>query len=221
MILSMLAAASVATAPLPLSSALWKSKPTIVQLMRAYPEAPRLQRIGGRVEFECEVKADGALDACRMLSETPTGMGFGEAALELSRTMALHPKDRDGADVAGRVIRVPIRWSPPPAPPEGQLVDAKNFTWSRLPTGVDIARVYPAEAQAENVEGRAVAHCKVAMDGRLTGCAVVSEEPYGYGLGEAVLMLSTVFQVERKTKDGPSIPPESVVRLPIRFVLPH
>lgn len=220
MILGILAAAAVAT-PLPLPSVLWKTKPNIVQLMRAYPEAPRLQRIGGRAELQCDIKADGALDACKVLSESPTGMGFGDAALSLSRTMTLHAQDRTGAEVAGRVLRVPIRWDPPRAPPQGTVIDRTNFTWTRTPSGEDIARVFPDQAQIDNVEGRALVICRAAQDGRLTDCGVEFEEPYGYGFGEAAIALTAVFRVEQKSKGGPPMPGDAIIRMPIRFVLPH
>ncbi|MES2722681.1 MAG: energy transducer TonB [Pseudomonadota bacterium] len=221
MFLEVLAAASVSAAPLALSDALWKVRPTGDDLMLAYPEAPRLQRVAGRAEIECAISVKGALEACQVISETPAGLGFGDAALNLSRKIVLHPQDRTGANTAGRAIRVPVRWVAPPAPPEGRQVDPANIVMVKKATGEDVARYYPERAQRENVEGRASVLCRITQEFTLTACAVTEDEPQGYGFGIAVQFVAQRFQVSPTGKDGSAIRPGDIFPLRIRFVLPR
>ena len=73
------------------------------------PEAPatpvpNVEAVAGRearqgaVELECTVQADGRVVGCVILSETPAGMGFGQAALSAARRARLSPRsvDRSG-----------------------------------------------------------------------------------------------------------------------------
>ncbi|WP_310539281.1 TonB family protein [Phenylobacterium sp.] len=221
MILGILAAASVASTPLLLREALWKVRPTEVDLTRAYPEGPRLQRVGGRAEIECMVSTEGSLDACQVTSETPAGMGFGEAALKLTPRMVLHPEDRAGASVAGRAIRIPIRWAPPPAPPEGRPIDPANVVWVRTATSQDLAQHFPDQAAMERVQGRGTVLCRITPEFTLAACAVTEEEPYGYGFGIAVQTIAAQFKIAPKGKDGSTIMPGDILPLKVRFVLPR
>lgn len=55
---------------------------------------------------------------------------------------------------------------------------------------------YPERASARGVlGGEVVAHCEVAMDGRLTNCAILSENPAGVGFGAAVLAAAVLSRV--------------------------
>jgi len=49
------------------------------------------------VTLECRVTRRGAVRDCVILSETPSGQGFGEAALEGARRARVRPDAIDGA----------------------------------------------------------------------------------------------------------------------------
>ena len=64
--------------------------------------------------------------------------------------------------------------------PDGSLI---GLRWERRP-----APTYPSEARNRNVAaGRVVLTCVVQAEGRVGDCEVESEQPRGYGFGEATL----------------------------------
>ncbi len=74
---------------------------------------------------------------------------------------------------------------------------ASHLRWARMPTGVDLARVFPRKAIASNrLVGSASVECAVSKQGKLRSCTVVQEEPVGFGYGEAVLKLVPLFTLD-------------------------
>lgn len=70
----------------------------------------------GTVELECRVQRDGRVSDCIVLSETPRGMGFGEAALNAARRARLSPQNRAGVATGGKVrFRTAFQLQAPPA----------------------------------------------------------------------------------------------------------
>ena len=65
-----------------------------------------------------------------------------------------------------------------------------------------MAGYYPALAQKLNISGRVSIQCIVDAVGTLNTCTVVSEDPPGYGFGEATLKLTRLFRVRPMTIDG-------------------
>lgn len=94
----------------------WRERPTLAEVFRAYPEAARARAPVGNVVSECTITANGRLEGCATVSEDPAGLGFGAAALGLMSKHQLEDVDGFGMKVAGRKIRVAIRFSPA-APP--------------------------------------------------------------------------------------------------------
>lgn len=85
--------------------------------------------------------------------------------------------------------------------------------------GPDIMRYYPEQAQRIGLEGKAVISCTITAEGRLADCAVVSEDPPGFGFGEAAVKMSTLFKMRPKTQGGAPVDGGKVT-IPIRFRLP-
>lgn len=86
----------------------WVRRPIGDGIARFYPDrAQRLQK-GGMATIGCRVTATGALEACEVLLEDPADLGFGEAALRLSRLYKMRLQDPDGAPTEGRTVRIPI-----------------------------------------------------------------------------------------------------------------
>ncbi len=79
-----------------------------------YPQAAIRQTAGGvsvttgDAVLECVAKADGALDRCRVISETPQGFNFGPAAKALAERRRILVKEAAAGDGVVRV-RVPFK----------------------------------------------------------------------------------------------------------------
>lgn len=79
--------------------------------VRPQGEFPRWARSDrGKVTLECRVTSIGQLEACTVVEETPTGEGFGKAALKGAEKASLYPRTVNGVAVEGR-IRFNIRFS--------------------------------------------------------------------------------------------------------------
>ncbi|MGE0530126.1 MAG: energy transducer TonB [Hyphomonadaceae bacterium] len=84
----------------------WLRQPR--DLARYYPARALARELPGVVSLDCLVDLNGALH-CSVLSETPIGWGFGDAALRISRDYRMVPAMRDGRAVEGRYrMRVPF-----------------------------------------------------------------------------------------------------------------
>ena len=99
------------------------AKPEWARLPEAEPDYPAKAMAAGvkkgRVVLDCRVQVGGGLGDCRVASENPSGVGFGEAALALSRGFFMRPWTSDGRPVDGARARVPVtyQWADEAAQP--------------------------------------------------------------------------------------------------------
>lgn len=84
--------------------------PSVGELRDLHPREAFRQRRGGRATLACRVRLDTTLSDCRLVDETPTGMGFGEAALAAARYFRFRPPTQNGAPIDGREVRVGVEW---------------------------------------------------------------------------------------------------------------
>jgi protein TonB len=113
------------------------------------------------------------------------------------------------------VTELPTAPETPPAPPAPAVIT--NPTWIERPSGRDFARYYPERALERERQGRVILDCVVASDGRIS-CSVSSEDPTGWGFGEAAQRISRHFRMSPRLEDGR--PTEGGrVRVPINFRL--
>ncbi len=88
-----------------------------------------------------------------------------------------------------------------PAPPVQAPSVLTNATFLERPSGRDFERYFPRRARERGQSGHVVLDCRVAADGRVD-CIVASEEPQGWGFGDASLRAARHFRVAPATRDG-------------------
>jgi len=84
--------------------------PTRAQVAAAYPVRALSDGVDGVGVIDCLVTLEGKLGDCRQVSETPTGYGFGRAALDLAADYKLSPRVIDGEPQAGAEVQVPVQF---------------------------------------------------------------------------------------------------------------
>lgn len=172
----------------------WIRKPSGQDLANVFPKAAIDKRVGGRAVIECQVTVEGFLETCKALSESPAGLGFGQAGLQLAPQFRMSPKIRGGKAAPGGEVRVPIVWN---APPPGAMIYGSTLVmdppWIRVPTQAEIDAVWPALAKGL-ASGQAAVRCRLTATGQLNACDIISENPRGKGFGKAALALSRLFQ---------------------------
>ena len=87
--------------------------PNADDLAQYYPE--RASRLGkqGDATIRCTVSAKGALTQCVVVLENPANLGFGDAALKLSKIFKLKPATADGLPLDGGVFSTKITFKLP------------------------------------------------------------------------------------------------------------
>jgi TonB family protein len=90
----------------------WLKRPDAKRTAAAYPAAARAAHVGGKAVVECLVGADGHPHDCRVKEETPPGMGFGDAAVQLSQETLFIPKRIDCEPVDGGLVSIPMTFPP-------------------------------------------------------------------------------------------------------------
>jgi TonB family protein len=94
------------------------AKPTDAQVQAAYPPRALDNAIQGGATIECVVTDAGRLAECHVYEESPTGYGFGQAALDLAGDFTMKPRTVDGEAVTGTPVRISVAFTPndPTAP---------------------------------------------------------------------------------------------------------
>lgn len=200
-----------------ISGVRWSQAPSVSDVLAAYPEKARRDKVGGRATLDCVLTKTGAINHCHILQEEPSLHGFGGAALRLSKTFVGPTADGAGAPLVGVHVQVPFVFAAEMLESAAPVIGKPQ--WTALPRGADLVGVYPPEAaKAGILKARVVLTCAVAPGGALADCAVASEEPGGYGLGKATVGLAGTFRLSVWSVEGlPTV--GGTVRVPIRFDL--
>lgn len=80
--------------------------PPVSEIRANHPRAARSRY--GNAALSCVVRLDQRLEACQVISESPPGLGFGEAALRLADQYRVLPPTEDGRPVDGQRLVVGI-----------------------------------------------------------------------------------------------------------------
>jgi protein TonB len=101
-----------ATPPPPRGAVVWAQRPSARRISELYPSRALREGVGGRVELNCSVRANQSL-ACSVASESPTGLGFGQAALSASSSYRANPTLSDGSTSNGAPARIVVQFQAP------------------------------------------------------------------------------------------------------------
>jgi TonB family protein len=175
MILSMLAAAAAATAPVgpakvepPPTHIDWWKVPSGDDIAEYYPDAAAQAEISGRVTIGCRVTPSGSLEGCIVLFEDPPGLYFGAAALKMSKKFAMTPQT---AASAPPVINIPIRFimTGRNAAYGSEANTVVKPLWSAAPTYDQVLAAFARPIGG----GASVFDCNITADGALDQCLTV------------------------------------------------
>lgn len=90
----------------------WTTVLDAAQVQAIFPDTAADAGVqSGRGVADCLVAADGSLTECRIVSERPAALGFGEAAVQVAQTMRMNLWSEDGRPTVGARIRLPVEFS--------------------------------------------------------------------------------------------------------------
>jgi TonB family protein len=231
-----LAGSAMALEPPIIANPDWLRKPSAEDIGKAYPREAMRAGVIGKARIGCTVSVRGALEQCAVLSESPSGWGFGAAAVAMTRYFSWRPKTVDGVPVGGASAVIPVDFGASSGEYGAVVVTAfgsdaaaraappvvTNPDWSQAvgPGAADLMGVYPGQARRKGLSGTAKIGCAVTVEGKLDQCVVLEETPPNQGFGQAALRLSPYFRFQPRLVDGVPTGGATVV-IPIRFDLPQ
>lgn len=180
----------------------WESRASWSEVVAALPKL-RDWNAMFRGAMRCAVEDSGELSKCRVILETPVGMGVGSGLLSLAPKYRRKPPGAKGA----REVVVAEGWAP---------FDTAG-DWSRRPTSNDLRTVFPTEAFKKGISGSATIQCTATVQGALTDCLAIAESPAGMGFGSAAIALTPQFTMRPAIWKGQPTP--SIISIPIGFKL--
>ena len=85
----------------------WVREPSARDFARYFPDEALEDGTSGNVTLSCIIGGGGRL-ACSVASESPSGYGFGNAAIGISRQLRVRTTLPDGSSAEGREMRLPL-----------------------------------------------------------------------------------------------------------------
>ena len=85
--------------------------PTLGQIRSNHPQNARSRY--GRVELSCVIRIDQRLEGCRVLDESPPGLGFGAAGIRVADYFRFQPPTENGRPLEGQQVTVGVDFGQP------------------------------------------------------------------------------------------------------------
>lgn len=191
----------------------WSNAPSIAQVRAAWPAGAK-GVTSGQAALRCDIAQDGGLKSCEVISEIPTGKGFGRAAKSLSGAFKIYVTPQDAKTVRNLSVDIPFRFRDPAMPEARALTHPR---WISTLNAEGMALVYPKAAiKAGALTGLGVIDCTVDATGHLADCAAKREDPAGLDFGAAALLAAQAMAMNPWTKEGDPVDGQRIT-LPIRF----
>lgn len=197
------------------SDPVWEQAPTFADMAAAWPKDATAEF--GHVSMRCGIELDGRLEHCSVLTEAPSGQGFGKAArAKVAPKFRMRMTPEIAQKVAKASVNLPVHFSNPAKAPPRLVVRPK---WINRLDPQKVVEVYPdAAAEAGVKSGRGVAECTVAFDGKLVDCQPAPATPEGLGFSDAAVKVASVMRMNPWSDGGG--PVDGVrLRLPVAFNL--
>ncbi|MCX7356860.1 MAG: hypothetical protein NT015_01720 [Alphaproteobacteria bacterium] len=93
-------------------SVVWAARPSARRISELYPRSALNDGVGGRVVLDCRVLGDLSV-SCSIASETPSGAGFGRAAMSASGSYRARATLSDGSSAIGSTTRIAVNFQAP------------------------------------------------------------------------------------------------------------
>jgi len=177
----------------------WLRRPDGDTIAEYYPDAATDRTVSGRATVVCIVGVDTMLTDCKLVSERPAGLGFGDAALRMAeREFRIKPQTRDGRPVEGGSVRIPMVFILGSGSSRYVIVDP---VWAQAPTFEDLIAAWPEKA-GDLPSGTTALRCRLNSDGALRDCVVVGGIPKNGPFGKAALTLVDRFKMKVTPQEG-------------------
>lgn len=195
----------------------WMKKPTADDLAGVFPVAAAKKGVDGSATLKCQLSVEGFLQRCEVASETPAGLGFGAAALQLAPQFRMTPKMRGGQAVVSDDVMIPIMWkgfrrANADAGGDRLVLDPP---WDATPSVEQMRAAWPTAAK-DAASGQVALRCGFSKTGGLIRCETISEIPANRGFGRAAKSLTEHFRVHFEPDQKKDLD-EYSVDVPFRF----
>lgn len=194
----------------------------IVAPVWATPPNLRLESetFGGWVTLVCPVHQGKPMNCRSHSNNTPADVL--EAASAAAESAELRGEQLPVERTEGRLVVLqflvtatdaPVASAPPPPTPGA----VTRPSWIERPSAWEFQRYFPRWAYVLELQGDVSLDCLVSPEGRLD-CSIVSEDPIGFGFGEAALRIFRSFRMAPMTLDGvPTAGGRYRARIPFRI----
>lgn len=156
----------------------WLRKPNGDDMAAAYPREAGARGASGAAVIKCVIQTNGLVRACTLIREDQPGLGFGPAALVLSRVFLFKPAMRHGEAVEAE-ISIPIAFLTDG--PLGNVVPTRimsEMIWAKTPTTGEILAEIDKKVGDKFADGKVVFQCHLQRTtGALSNCAVANTSP--------------------------------------------
>jgi hypothetical protein len=162
-------------------------RPAPDEISPLYPAAALEGGRTGKVVVECRIRASTLLDRCKVLSEDPTGYGFGGMGIKVAGLFRIRPPTYRGEVVEDATAKIPMTFNVTPPPPVKTLEDREQAR---------AAGALPAETPAETPAQR------LKRLGPLVRSPDVLWAPQGFAIAVALALAWALFWPMRRRARG-------------------